>query len=257
MNSQKINSVTRASDESLPRGGADAFTPCPECSSMDGYLLISPPENPEDLLEKLGDLLQDFSQWWCRRHAVGPDRDSVPLKYDIVVGARGEDFGSHGHLEADLDAGDEFQLGEMAAAHGIEVMANPQKSQTKQYRKCDSISLASFDPPPLWVRRNRLRRRGRQDDYFGLCPECHLCDGMVNIGSSHWLFCEIHKLTWCFGANIFSSWKYETRRVQQKSRDLIASFEVVEPYFYPETIAEHRAAADADLDDGSSSGDLS
>lgn len=252
MKKHNFNEATGSNDESLSENKANKLQLCPECPSTRRYVLIAQPEDPEDLLEKLGDLLQDFGQWWGHRHAVGPDRDSVPLDYDIVVGARGEDFGSHGHLEADLDPGDKFQLGKMAAARGIEVMANPQKSQAKQYLECDSISLASFDPPPLWVRRSRMRREGRQDGYFGLCPECHLCDGMVNVGSSHWLFCEIHKLKWCFGANLFSSWRYETRRVQQKSRELIASFEGVEPYFHPETLEELRASDDNDLDQESS-----
>jgi hypothetical protein len=47
-------------------------------------------------------------------------------------------------------------------------------------------------------------------DYFGVCPKCGKNDGYINIGRGHWFFCTEHKIRWCAGANLFSSWQDET-----------------------------------------------
>ena len=70
------------------------------------------------------------------------------------------------------------------------------------------------------------------DGYFGLCPVCHKTDGYINIGRSHWFLCEEHKTKWWIGANLFSSWKYETREEQRANYDRLGfgSFQAVEPF---------------------------
>ena len=42
------------------------------------------------------------------------------------------------------------------------------------------------------------------------CPECDGGDGMINIGRSHWCYCNKCKVQWCIGSNLFSSWREET-----------------------------------------------
>jgi hypothetical protein len=52
--------------------------------------------------------------------------------------------------------------------------------------------------------------------HFGGCPECGGMDGIINIGSSHWLRCDRHKVMWCVGSNLFSGWRDQTEDQQRK-----------------------------------------
>lgn len=47
----------------------------------------------------------------------------------------------------------------------------------------------------------------REDDRFGLCPECHRTDGYMNIHSDHRYVCDKHMTKWCTSSNMFSDWK--------------------------------------------------
>lgn len=71
------------------------------------------------------------------------------------------------------------------------------------------------------------------DDYFGLCPTCRKTDGFLNIGRSHWFYCAEHKVMWCFGVNIFSSWQHRTEEQQKAIFDKLGceDFTEVEPYY--------------------------
>ena len=73
------------------------------------------------------------------------------------------------------------------------------------------------------------------EGYFGLCPTCKKTDGYVNVGRSHWFICEEHRVRWCIGANVFSSWHYETESEQRSHCEKIGfdTFTEVKP-FYPE-----------------------
>lgn len=68
--------------------------------------------------------------------------------------------------------------------------------------------------------------------YFGLCPVCHSHTGSLNIGRSHWQYCTEHKKKWCLGANLLSSWKYETVEEQRAEYDALnfGTFEEVESH---------------------------
>lgn len=92
------------------------------------------------------------------------------------------------------------------------------------------------------------------DEYFGGCPTCGKNDGYRNAGRSHWFFCTAHKLRWCAGINLFSSWQNETEEEQREKFKLIENYEEVEP-IYPDphhdlvtTAAWHRAQARQHLD---------
>ena len=70
------------------------------------------------------------------------------------------------------------------------------------------------------------------DNDFGVCPRCHKTDGYINIGRSHWFSCNKHKVCWCIGANLFSSWKDESEEDQRRIYDKLGfgSYEEVEPH---------------------------
>jgi len=64
------------------------------------------------------------------------------------------------------------------------------------------------------------------NDYFGVCPICKKNDGYRNHGRAQWMVCIEHKLKWCFGENLFSSWKDETPQDQERVWNEIGGFEV-------------------------------
>jgi len=72
---------------------------------------------------------------------------------------------------------------------------------------------------------------------FGGCPVCGKNDGYLNNGCDHWFYCEAHKIRWCFGENLFSSWKYETEEDFRRTRELLADYEVApcKPFRDPKT----------------------
>jgi hypothetical protein len=47
------------------------------------------------------------------------------------------------------------------------------------------------------------------DDPFGACPERGKSDGYRNIYRRHSFCCAEHRLTWCPGSNLMSSWRDE------------------------------------------------
>jgi hypothetical protein len=85
------------------------------------------------------------------------------------------------------------------------------------------------------------------DGYFGLCPICKKTDGYVNVGRSHWFICEEHRVRWCIGSNVFSSWHYETESEQQRHCEEIGfdTFKDVKP-FYPEIEGVQRLKDEGD-----------
>ena len=82
---------------------------------------------------------------------------------------------------------------------------------------------------------------GREVDYFGLCPECHSGDGFLNVGRTHVFLCHSHRVKWIFGANIFSSWRWESEADWERNAQLLAGYREVVPFCWPETL---KAAAD-------------
>jgi hypothetical protein len=83
--------------------------------------------------------------------------------------------------------------------------------------------------------------------YFGLCPICKKTDSYVNIGRSQWFFCEEHRVRWCIGSDVFSSWRYETESAQQSHCERIGfdEFTDVEP-FYPKIKGVRRLKDEGD-----------
>ncbi len=83
------------------------------------------------------------------------------------------------------------------------------------------------------------------DGVFGLCPICHKTDGYHNVGRSHWFRCDTHRVKWCYGSNIFSSWRFETEQEQREKYDAggYGFYKEVEPFFYPPEPDDDRVIA--------------
>lgn len=67
------------------------------------------------------------------------------------------------------------------------------------------------------------------DHLFGVCPHCGGSDGYVNLGRAHWHVCHKHRVKWCSGFNLFSSWRRETEADWRANREGIAAYEEVLP----------------------------
>jgi hypothetical protein len=72
-----------------------------------------------------------------------------------------------------------------------------------------------------------------QDDchYFGECPDCPVGTPTPmyrNIRSTHWFACDIHKVRWCPGDNLFSSWKEEDEASWAENYEILKDYEEVE-----------------------------
>jgi hypothetical protein len=77
------------------------------------------------------------------------------------------------------------------------------------------------------------------DGYFGLCPHCHKTNGYINVSRSHWFLCDEHKVKWCVGCNLFSSWREESEQEQEEAyyRLGIDRYTEVKPFVPPEIIS--------------------
>jgi hypothetical protein len=61
------------------------------------------------------------------------------------------------------------------------------------------------------------------ESHFGVCPHCHKTDGYINVGRTHLFVCREHKLKWCVGSNLFSSWRYQTKEEQEQIYDRLGA----------------------------------
>ena len=55
--------------------------------------------------------------------------------------------------------------------------------------------------------------------YFGHCPDESHENTYLNVGKTHWMFCEKCGIRWCVGANLFSSWRRETEQQWAANED--------------------------------------
>lgn len=63
----------------------------------------------------------------------------------------------------------------------------------------------------------------------GVCPQCYRTDGYVNIGKEHWGICDVHRVRWPIGYNLFSDWQHESRDEQEETWSKVAPYVVVQP----------------------------
>jgi hypothetical protein len=69
------------------------------------------------------------------------------------------------------------------------------------------------------------------DNHFGACPECRSAEHVkcCNIRRVHFMFCEIHRVAWCVGSNLFSSWENESEGDWQRNHAMLEGYQTVEP----------------------------
>lgn len=68
------------------------------------------------------------------------------------------------------------------------------------------------------------------DDHFGLCPVCHNTDGYLNVGRTHWFFCNAHLTCWCPGSNLLSSWQHEDEAIWGENIARLMRHKEVKPW---------------------------
>jgi hypothetical protein len=68
----------------------------------------------------------------------------------------------------------------------------------------------------------------------------------VNVGRSQWNICEVHKVKWFIGENLFSDWHDETEEDWKQNATLIADFKEVEPVYLDDQTG--RVGTRAELD---------
>lgn len=76
-----------------------------------------------------------------------------------------------------------------------------------------------------------------KDDYFGVCPTCEQNDGYLNIGRDHFFICHAHRVKWCVGESLFSSWRSETEEHWARNYQILALYQDVEPLFIEQSSA--------------------
>jgi len=99
------------------------------------------------------------------------------------------------------------------------------------------FSLGSSAGVPQWID-GTATVEAYHHEHFAECPKCKEENrdyskrdvGMYNVGRGHWYYCKPHKLTWCVGSNLFSSWRDQTEEQQRAIYDALGmeSFEVVD-----------------------------
>ncbi|WP_026987650.1 hypothetical protein [Fodinicurvata fenggangensis] len=73
-----------------------------------------------------------------------------------------------------------------------------------------------------------------KDTHFGVCPKCHSHNGYLNVSKTHWFVCDRHKVKWCVGVGLFSTWEFETQADWTAADAKLREYTKVEPDF-PET----------------------
>ena len=69
--------------------------------------------------------------------------------------------------------------------------------------------------------------------HFGCCPICHKEPIVLNLGSDHWAMCVRHRVIWCLGSNLFSSWHKENQTIWDKNKKRLERCAEVRPYLPP------------------------
>ncbi len=77
---------------------------------------------------------------------------------------------------------------------------------------------------------SEVAERVSDANVFGVCPKCLSNDGYLNVGKTHWFVCHKHKARWCYGANIFSSWRHESEETWEWNAERLEEYEEVEPF---------------------------
>jgi hypothetical protein len=115
----------------------------------------------------------------------------------------------------------------------------------------DAVQFAKlFDTPEKndrlyaglkWAKAMRLNA------YFGVCPHCFKNDGHVEAGSSHFIYCKEHKVSWWAG--VFDREHTEEEQRRKWAEEGIDDCQEIEPFLWPLTVDEwnERAASESGM----------
>lgn len=68
------------------------------------------------------------------------------------------------------------------------------------------------------------------EDNMTCCVRCGESCAFRNIGRQHWFFCEICRIKWCAGENLFSGWREQTDEVFEENWTSLKDFEDLTVY---------------------------
>ena len=92
---------------------------------------------------------------------------------------------------------------------------------------------------------------------FGYCPRCWDEDGILEnggdlpFGPDTYFGCEKHKLMWCAGSNLTSSWRRKSRdEVYNIAKTYFENYEQTEPYLVNSTTLVLERDAEAGATEG-------
>ena len=80
---------------------------------------------------------------------------------------------------------------------------------------------------------NRTSEVYVSDEYpYGTCKACwqsgRNSSPYVNVYKEHWFHCGEHRIKWCPGYNLMSSWQYEDQADWNRNKDMLADFRDVQ-----------------------------
>lgn len=111
--------------------------------------------------------------------------------------------------ELEPAAGDDLKLGEAVAIlrrHGVNPGISPELEGMV-------VEVPVEEPTP-----------------FGSCPECGKSDAYRNIHRLHFFYCDEHRLTWCVGSNLMSSWREESEEDWRSAWEHLKGYRTVDGF---------------------------
>ena len=118
-----------------------------------------------------------------------------------------------------------------------------------QCGRCDQPLWRNFSDAYHRLDREHLCRKcldaGWTVSVFGECQICNRHDGCRHIWSSHWFYCDTHRVRWSPGSNLLSTWKKQTVEEFEKNVSYLAEYCEVEPSIFksPESPQGGKCAA--------------
>lgn len=73
----------------------------------------------------------------------------------------------------------------------------------------------------------RLRVMRNDKNYFGHCSFPNHINYYLNIGRCHWMVCDMCRIKWLIGENLFSSWREENETIWRANAERIRSYKEV------------------------------
>jgi hypothetical protein len=82
---------------------------------------------------------------------------------------------------------------------------------------------------PLWAELNARDVDEGSGDYFGRCPICGSAGTCLNVRKVHWFVCLAHQVKWCYGENLFSTWRFEDEATWDRHAQFLDTCREVTP----------------------------